>query len=78
MTSKIDLSSEIEAIFGCDRPFAVLLRPDNYIALLSTDLPIRDLESYFIANILSTGDRANRELSQKDLGVTSNYFFYFS
>ncbi|MBH8551017.1 FAD-dependent monooxygenase [Nostocaceae cyanobacterium CENA357] len=34
-------------IFGTHRPFQVLLRPDNYIGLISTDVSLNDLQAYF-------------------------------
>jgi len=46
------LLSQVKAAFGTDQPFAVLLRPDNHIAFLSSDTSPSDtslekLHKYF-------------------------------
>lgn len=43
----IPLDPRVVEIFGTNQPFKVLLRPDNYIGLLSIDLFLNDLKSYF-------------------------------
>jgi hypothetical protein len=35
---RIALNPQIEAIFGTDKPFSLLLRPDNYIAFISEEV----------------------------------------
>jgi 2-polyprenyl-6-methoxyphenol hydroxylase-like FAD-dependent oxidoreductase len=40
------LSPEVAEIFGAKKDFIVLLRPDNYIAFISSDLSSRRLEEY--------------------------------
>lgn len=40
------LTPEIEQIFCTDQPFALLLRPDNYIGLISLDLSFEPVERY--------------------------------
>lgn len=40
-------TNQVKEIFGIGSSFLVLLRPDNYIALLSADLSLGDMESYF-------------------------------
>jgi hypothetical protein len=42
----IPLSPQISAIFGTDRPFQLLLRPDNYIGFISTAASLTDLKTY--------------------------------
>lgn len=42
----IPLSARVVEIFGSHKPFKVLLRPDNYIALLSLDCSMGDLKTY--------------------------------
>lgn len=43
----IPLSARVVEIFGSHQPFNVLLRPDNYIALLCLDYSQDDLKAYF-------------------------------
>lgn len=43
----IPLSPQITEIFGSNKPFMVLLRPDNYIAFLSSDCSLNTLNLYF-------------------------------
>ncbi len=43
----IPLYPSVVELFGTNRPFKVLLRPDNYIGLISTDLSSDDLKTYF-------------------------------
>jgi 2-polyprenyl-6-methoxyphenol hydroxylase-like FAD-dependent oxidoreductase len=42
----IPLNPRVVEIFDTNRPFKVLLRPDNYIGLLSTELSMSDLKAY--------------------------------
>jgi 2-polyprenyl-6-methoxyphenol hydroxylase-like FAD-dependent oxidoreductase len=42
----IPLSPQVSAIFGTDRPFQLLLRPDNYIGFISTAASLTDLKNY--------------------------------
>jgi hypothetical protein len=41
------LGPRVAEIFGSDKPFSVLLRPDNYIAFVSSEDPLAGLRSYF-------------------------------
>ena len=41
------LSSQVAEIFGSDKSFSVLLRPDNYIGFVSAGDPIPRLRTYF-------------------------------
>ncbi|MBD2258261.1 FAD-dependent monooxygenase [Pseudanabaena sp. FACHB-2040] len=43
----IPLYPKVVEIFGSREPFKVLLRPDNYIALISADGALDDLKGYF-------------------------------
>ncbi len=43
----IPLYPRVVKIFGSEQSFKVLLRPDNYIALLSLDCSLDDLKAYF-------------------------------
>jgi hypothetical protein len=43
----IPLTREVEEKFGAKKPFNVLLRPDNYIALITSDTSPAAIESYF-------------------------------
>jgi 2-polyprenyl-6-methoxyphenol hydroxylase-like FAD-dependent oxidoreductase len=43
----IPLYPRVVEIFGSHKPFKVLLRPDNYIALISPDCSLDDLKAYF-------------------------------
>jgi 2-polyprenyl-6-methoxyphenol hydroxylase-like FAD-dependent oxidoreductase len=42
----IPLSPQVEQAFGTDRPFNVLLRPDNYIGYISSGPPSGELKAY--------------------------------
>lgn len=42
----IPLYPHVAEIFGSDKPFNVLLRPDNYIAFISEDTSSKDLNDY--------------------------------
>lgn len=41
------LNERITEIFGTDKPFSVLLRPDNYIGFVSAEAPLAHLRAYF-------------------------------
>lgn len=43
----IPLDQQIAAIFGTHQPFSILLRPDNYIALISTEISLNLIKTYF-------------------------------
>lgn len=45
------LSPEVARIFGTDEPFICLVRPDNYIGLISSDVSLESVERY-LANTL--------------------------
>ncbi|MEH1771242.1 FAD-dependent monooxygenase [Nostoc sp.] len=42
----VPLYPRVVEIFGTNQPFKVLLRPDNYIGLISTELSLEDLKAY--------------------------------
>lgn len=42
----IPLYPHVEELFGTNKPFQVLLRPDNYLAFLSPDTTLKDLRAY--------------------------------
>ncbi|MDF5729731.1 MAG: FAD-dependent monooxygenase [Rhizonema sp. PD38] len=42
----IPLYPRVIDIFGTNRPFKVLLRPDNYIGFISTEISLNDLKAY--------------------------------
>ena len=41
------LTPDIAEIFGVDEPFYVLLRPDNYIAILTLKTSVSEVRGYF-------------------------------
>ena len=41
------LNERVTEIFGTDKPFSVLLRPDNYIGFVSSRAPLAELRTYF-------------------------------
>ena len=43
----IPLYPNVVETFGSDKPFNVLLRPDNYIGFISTDTSLRPVSNYF-------------------------------
>ena len=45
------LSEEIAEIFGADKPFSVLLRPDNHISFISAAEPLAEMTEYFVTVI---------------------------
>lgn len=40
------LSPKVKKIFGAEKPFLVLLRPDNYIGLLSAEISLEKVKNY--------------------------------
>jgi 2-polyprenyl-6-methoxyphenol hydroxylase-like FAD-dependent oxidoreductase len=42
----LPLNSAVKKIFGVDRPFSVLLRPDNHIALITSDTSLKPIMDY--------------------------------
>jgi hypothetical protein len=44
----IAINPHIVEIFGINQPFKMLLRPENYIGLISTDIFLVDLKAYFV------------------------------
>ncbi len=45
--NNILLSPQVEDAFGTDKPFNLLLRPDNYIGFISTETSLERLREYF-------------------------------
>jgi 2-polyprenyl-6-methoxyphenol hydroxylase-like FAD-dependent oxidoreductase len=45
------INEQVREIFGTDKPFHVLLRPDNYISFVSAEAPLNELRGYF-ANVV--------------------------
>jgi hypothetical protein len=43
----IPLHADVAKVFGTDKPFNVLLRPDNYIAFISLDTSSDRVSAYF-------------------------------
>jgi 2-polyprenyl-6-methoxyphenol hydroxylase-like FAD-dependent oxidoreductase len=41
------LDERVREVFGTDKPFFVLLRPDNHIAFLSPDISLKRIQAYF-------------------------------
>jgi 2-polyprenyl-6-methoxyphenol hydroxylase-like FAD-dependent oxidoreductase len=41
------LDERVREVFGTDKPFVVLLRPDNHIAFLSPDISLERIQAYF-------------------------------
>lgn len=41
------LDERVKKLFGTDKPFVALLRPDNHIALISSDITLGRIRSYF-------------------------------
>jgi 2-polyprenyl-6-methoxyphenol hydroxylase-like FAD-dependent oxidoreductase len=48
----IPLNPQILEIFGTDRPFQLLLRPDNYIGFLSAKASLVDVRAYMQASLM--------------------------
>lgn len=48
---KVPLYENIIEIFGTDKPFSVLIRPDNYIAFISEGHFAEEIEQYFAENV---------------------------
>ena len=47
----VELTSEIAKIFGSTKPFGVLLRPDNYIGLISTEMSLQTMRRWANFNL---------------------------
>jgi len=43
------LTTEAEDIFGCDKPFILVVRPDNYIGLITQDVSLKAVTKYLNA-----------------------------
>ena len=41
------ITEQVSEIFGTDQPFHVVLRPDNYISLVTSEDPVAELQRYF-------------------------------
>ncbi len=48
----VPIYPQVEEIFGAEKPFQVLLRPDNYIAFISPEITLDKVKSYFAEKIL--------------------------
>ncbi len=42
------LSSEVKKIFGTEKPFIILLRPDNYVGLISAEISPEKVKNYLV------------------------------
>jgi len=40
------ISAEVEQAFGADKDFNVLLRPDNHIGLISSEVSLNHVQEY--------------------------------
>jgi 2-polyprenyl-6-methoxyphenol hydroxylase-like FAD-dependent oxidoreductase len=45
----LPLLPRVVEIFGTDKPFMILLRPDNYLAFVTSDVSLKTLDSYLSA-----------------------------
>ncbi|MBW4528591.1 MAG: FAD-dependent monooxygenase [Phormidium tanganyikae FI6-MK23] len=45
--NNILLEPQVAVVFGMNQAFSVLLRPDNYVALMSTETSLRPIKTYF-------------------------------
>jgi hypothetical protein len=43
----VQLDERVRRLFGNDQPFVVLVRPDNHIAFISSDITLSRIQSYF-------------------------------
>ncbi|GEM_PF-6404261 len=43
---RLPFSKEVAKLFGSKTPFVVILRPDNYIGLISYKITIDEVKSY--------------------------------
>ena len=43
----LPLSSDVEKVFGMDKPFTLLLRPDNHIGFISQEVSLNLIKTYF-------------------------------
>jgi len=41
------LTEQVAELFGSNKPFSVLLRPDNYIGFVSSGDPLSEVRAYF-------------------------------
>ncbi|HEY0728551.1 MAG TPA: FAD-dependent monooxygenase, partial [Pyrinomonadaceae bacterium] len=57
------LNERVTEIFGTDKPFSVLLRPDNYIGFVSSRAPLAELRAYFDAAIGRPQARSQSEVA---------------
>jgi 2-polyprenyl-6-methoxyphenol hydroxylase-like FAD-dependent oxidoreductase len=57
------LSEEIKEIFNTNKPFSVLLRPDNYIGFVSAEEPLTEVTNYF-ATVLGRPQARSAEASR--------------
>jgi hypothetical protein len=63
----VPLYPPIAEIFGTNRPYNLLLRPDNYIGFISLDDSLQDLKVYFnefIGNSQNQSQFAKQNLLQ--------------
>lgn len=51
------LDERAREVFGTDNPFLLLLRPDNHIAFVSSDISLARVEAYFEEFIGSPASR---------------------
>jgi hypothetical protein len=49
--SNLNLTKEISEVFGSDKPFVLVVRPDNYIGLISNEVSIDGVRNYFRDNL---------------------------
>ena len=57
------LNERVTEIFGTNKPFRVLLRPDNYIGFVSSRAPLAELRAYFEAAIGHPQTRRKSEVA---------------
>lgn len=54
---KLPFNREIADIFGAKKPFAILLRPDNYVAFISAEISAAELEKYLTEKLSTANAR---------------------
>lgn len=54
---EIALDPKVEEVFGTDRPFSLLLRPDNYIGYLSREVSLNAFEVYLRETFSDSGGK---------------------
>lgn len=64
----LPLHSRAAEVFGTDKPFSVLLRPDNYIGFVSTDTSLTKLRAYFENVIGRFQHQPGSDLKRKVVG----------